>query len=343
MFCVECGKEGSIFKDGVCIDCYLKSHSFTKSPEILDITTCVHCESFKYKNTWSSEIFGEIIRKTIKNNFEISKELQKVDINTDCKEAKNGYECKVYISGFIDSHEITEEHNVLVRIKKTVCDVCSKRSGGYHEAIIQVRTDNRKFTDEELVSIQSFVERQVENLKTKGNRGLFITDFGQEHGGLDFFLSDRSAAQMITKKLQDEFGGNVKQSSKNIGMKDSKQIYRVTYLLRIPSLRKNDFIKVDDSFYQILSMQANRIKIIDLKTWEETNTDMKNLENAHIIGGLDLLREMIFVSQTEKEIQLMDQKTYKTYEIRKPKNISYKNKTIKTIKIENQIFLIPIK
>ena len=339
MFCVECGKEGPIFKDGVCVNCYLKSHSFTKGSEILDITTCAHCGAFKYKNTWTSELFGDLLKKTIKDNFDVDKDLKKIDINTDCKEAKDGYECKVYISGFIDGHEITEEHNLLVRIKRTVCDICSKRSGGYHEAIIQVRTDNRKLNAEELGNIQSFVENQVENLRAKGNRGLFITDVGDEHGGLDFFLSDRAAAQIITKKLQDEFGGNVKQSSKNIGMKDSRQLYRMTYLLRIPSFKKDDFIELKNNYFLIKSIHSNNVKLLNLSDWEETTLELKNMENAKILGGKELIKEMIVVSQTKYDIQVMDEKTYKIQIIKKPKTIEYKNDKIPIIKIGDSLFI----
>jgi len=75
MFCVECGKEGPIFRDGVCLECFLKSNSFTKGPELIDIPICVHCNSYKYKSNWLSELFGEVLKKFIKNNFTISRDI----------------------------------------------------------------------------------------------------------------------------------------------------------------------------------------------------------------------------------------------------------------------------
>ena len=53
IFCVECGNEYAIFKEGVCINCYLKTHSFTKGPEIIDIPICTNCMSYKIKNIWT--------------------------------------------------------------------------------------------------------------------------------------------------------------------------------------------------------------------------------------------------------------------------------------------------
>ncbi len=290
MFCVECGIEGEIYKDGVCIKCYLKNKKFSKGPEILDLPVCVHCQGYKYKNTWTNDLLDDILRRIIKNNFEISKELQNIDINIDFNETPRGLECKVYISGLIQEKEINEEHDLLIRLRKTVCEVCSRQFGGYHEAIIQVRTEKRKFSKEELINIKTTVETIIENMQGKGNRTLFIADIAEEHGGLDFYISDKNAAFNISKMLLDKYGGFIKQSSTNTGMKDSKQIYKMTYLVRIPPYKKGDFIQIDDNYYQIKYLQANKIKLINLLTWEESSTDLKNLEKARIFGGQEFIK-----------------------------------------------------
>ncbi len=341
MFCVECGIDGEIYKDGVCIKCYLKNKKFSKGPEILDLPVCVHCQGYKYKNTWTNDLLGDILRKIIKNKFEISKELQNIDINIDFIETPRGLECTVYISGLIQEKEINEEHDLLIRLRKTVCEICSRQFGGYHEAIIQVRTEKRKFSKEELINIKVTVEIIIENMQGKGNRTLFIADIAEEHGGLDFYISDKNAAFNISKMLLDKYGGFIKQSSTNTGMKDSKQIYKMTYLVRIPPYKKGDYIQIDDNYFQIKYLQANKIKIINLLTWEESSTDLKNLEKARILGGQDLLREMIVVSQTKSELQLMDEKTYELHIVKKPKEIQYVAKKIQVIKIDDFLFVSP--
>ena len=339
MFCVECGKEGPVFKEGVCLECYLKTHSFTKGPELIDIPVCSHCNSFKYKNTWTSDLFGDVIRRIIKNTFQISNELKKIDINTECKEEKERINCKVFISGFIDDVEISEEHELLVRLKKTACDVCSKKFGGYHEAIIQIRADKRNLTQKEINEIISNVEIFVENLKAKGNRTLFITDIGTEHGGIDFFLSEKGFGLAIINKIQRQYGGEIKKSSKNIGMKDSKQVYRVTYLLRLPAFRKGDFISCNDSYFYISSISKNKVHISELSSWNDQVLDYKQIKNVHIEGGNELIKEMILVNQTDNEVQVMDEKTFEIKIIKKPKKISFTSEKIKIIIIEDQTYL----
>jgi len=342
MFCVECGREGKIFRDGSCLSCYLKTHTFTEGPEIIDLTICPHCGSYRFKNTWYTDHIGDILKKLIKSNFKISNDLERVDINTECSDTKDGKKCKVFISGFIDSEEILEEHEIFVRFERVVCDVCSKRFGGYHEAIVQIRAENRKLKNDELKQIELTIKGLVEDLQAKGNRALFITDIAEEHGGLDYYISEKGAGLVIAKKIQEQFGGEIKQSSKNIGMKDGKQVYRMTYLIRLPSYEKGIFIKQNSSFYQIISFHGNKAKIIDLSKWIETTIDAKSIQKASTIGGEDLIKEMILVSQKEDEVQVMDQKNYEIKVIRKPKQVLFDSKTIKVVKLEDRLFLIPV-
>ena len=342
MFCVECGREGRIFKDGTCLKCYLKTHSFTKGPEIIDIPICSHCGSFKYKNTWLSELFGDVLRKEVKSNFQISKELDDVDINSECIETRVGMNCKIFISGFIENEEIMEEHEILVRFQRTVCDVCSKRFGGYHEAIVQIRAENRKLTEDELKNIRISIESLVDDLQAKGNRALFIADVAEEHRGLDFYISEKSAGLTIAKKVQEQYGGEIKQSSKNIGMKDGKQTYRMTYLIRLPLYEKGIFLKFNNSFYQIISFHGNKVKIIEISKWDETTVDLKSIQKANILGKQELVKDMILISQKKDEVQVMDQNNYEIKVIRKPKPVSFDSKTVKVVKLEDKLFLMPV-
>ena len=148
-------------------------------------------------------------------------------------------------------------------------------------------------------------------------------------------------ATTITKKIQDNYGGEIKKSSKNIGMKDSKQVYRMTYLIRLPSFRKGDFIFHDDTIFNITSISKDKAHALGLSRWIEKIFDVKELGRASIIGGDELIKEMILVSQTKEEMQVMDPKTYKTFEVRKPKNISFDSKKVRIVKIEDEIFLFP--
>ncbi|HWR63807.1 MAG TPA: NMD3-related protein [Candidatus Thermoplasmatota archaeon] len=341
MFCVECGKDEPIFRNGVCLSCYLKHTQFSKGPTIMDIAFCPRCSSYKHKNIWVQESFNDILKRHIKDAFSISPELKNVTIQTRCDEQDRIFQCMVFISGCLEGQQITEQYPLTVRIRRNTCDVCSREAGGYYEAIIQIRTEQRTFSKEELKTLRSAVETMVGQLQKSGKRGLFITDDDENRQGLDFFLSEKATAFSIAKKIQEQFGGEFKQSASTAGMKDSKEVFRMTYLVRIPAYRKDDFFSWDNSFFLIVSLHENKVRAIELSTWAEKVIDGKYIQPSKIFGGKERIKEMIFVSQSKKEIQLMDPKTYSTVEIPKPKIISIDTPMVKTVKLDDSLFLVP--
>lgn len=343
MFCVECGKDEPIFRNGVCLSCYLKHTQFSKGPAILDIIICPRCSSYKYKNTWVQESFDDILNRHIKDGFSINRELKNVQIQTRCKEQDRVIACMVFISGTLESQTITEQHPLTIRIRHNTCEVCSREAGGYYEAIVQIRAEQRKFTNAELRTLRSAVENMVVQFQESGKRGLFITDIDEKREGLDFFLSEKGTAFSIAKKIQDQYGGDFKQSASSAGMKDSRQVYRMTYLVRIPAYRKGDFFSFDNSFFLIVSLHENKVRAIELSAGVEKVIDGKEIKPSRIYGGTELIREMIVVSQSKNEIQLMDPKTYTTVEIRKPKTASIDAAMVKTVKLDDILFLVPEK
>ena len=249
----------------------------------------------------------------------------------------------VFISGSLEDQTITEQHPLTVRIRHNTCEICSREAGGYYEAILQIRAEQRTFTNAELKTLRSAVETMVGQFQESGKRGLFITDIAEKREGLDFFLSEKGTALSIAKKIQEQFGGDFKQSASSAGMKDSRQVYRMTYLVRIPAYRKGDFFSFDNSFFSIVSLHENKVRALELSTWTEKVIDGKDIQPSRIYGGKELIREMIVVSQSKNEIQLMDPKTYTTVEIRKPKTASVDTAMVKTVKLDGYLFLVPEK
>jgi nonsense-mediated mRNA decay protein 3 len=342
MFCVECGKE-EIYKNGICLNCYVQNTHFTFGPEIIDIIACSVCEGYKHKNNWFDESLEQAIRRHIKEVFTFSHELNEIKIDLMYDDTKKIIECTVEITGVINDKKILEKHTVVIRIKKTVCDVCSKQSGGYYEAVLQIRAENRTPSKKELALINQTVEAVITEHQSKGNRTLFIADTAKERGGIDYYISEKGSAYTIAKKIQEKYGGIIKQSSTNIGMKDSRQIYRMTYLIRLPSYQVGNFIEYNNSFYFITSISSVKVHVLELNSWSEQVVDGKNLQKVRVIGSFDRIKEMILVSQSTDEVQLMDPKNYKIFDIKKPMNVTFHKKSVSTALLDDYVYLLPEK
>jgi nonsense-mediated mRNA decay protein 3 len=344
MICVECGKESEIINNGLCLKCYIKSKRFSNGSELLEIIRCSNCNSYKFKNKWENQSLEQIIYRLLYKDFKINDELKKPEIKFQIIDNKNQYkkQLEVEISGSIFNIDIIEKHLIQINIKKEICDICSKKYGGYHEAIIQIRADRRNLTRTEINGIYTFVQDYIEDLQQKGNKNIFLTDFEKKENGLTFFISDNSIALTIIKKLQEIYSGDIKKSSKNIGMKDSKQIYRMTYLLRLYPYNKGDILSDKENFYYVKNISKDKINFVELEKWDENSYDVKDLNKFVKKGGDELIKDMILVSQTNDEVQIMDKNNYKIYIIRKPKKIFFNTDMIKIIQIQDRFFLLPL-
>lgn len=342
MFCVECGTEGPIYKNGVCLACYLKGARFTKGPAILDITTCPRCNAYKYKNTWIQESFNDALQRHLKAVFTISPELENARFQADCKEQDRMLSCLISISGTVNGQTVVEQHPLTVRLKNITCDICSREAGGYYEAILQIRADQRTFTPDELERLETQVTTQVNNAQ-RDKRNVYITDYEIKREGLDFFLSDKGVAQAIARRLQDQYGGEFKQSASNVGMKDSRQLYRVTYLIRLPRYQPGDFLLYQRTPMRVRSIRGNKAHLQSLATWVDSTVDAKTLQQASPISDLVRRKEMIVVSQTSSEVQLMDPDSYRIMTIPKPKKHTFSKEKTTVVRINDLDYLLPEK
>ena len=342
MICVDCGEEKEIFRNGSCLSCYLKTHQFTKGPDVFTIPYCVHCKSYKYKNLWYLDSFETVLIRYIKHYFSISHELENISFSFQCENADEYIKhCNIDISGVLGGNNISESHSIEIRIKNHVCDICSKQFGGYHEAIIQLRPEKKKFSDEKIDELLIFVEDQIISLQEK-NVNLFLADMGREHGGLDFYLSDKQAAFTIVKKIQETYGGYITTSSKNVGMKDGRQLYRDTYLLRLLPFDVEDLLRIHDTYFFIEKISKNSIHLLNLEKSEHSIHEASAIEDVVVLKSTDFVKEMIIVSQKETEIQVMDQKSYHIYVIKKPKDRRIDDEILPIIFIdEEHIYIYP--
>jgi NMD protein affecting ribosome stability and mRNA decay len=81
--------------------------------------------------------------------------------------------------------------------------------------------------------------------------------------------------------------------------------------------------------------------MINLESWEESINDVKSIHKAKKEGGQELVKDMILVSQTEKEIQVMDSKTYEIKILRVPKPVSLDSKMIKVVMLDDKLLIVP--
>ncbi|MBI4980078.1 hypothetical protein HZC30_00805 [Candidatus Woesearchaeota archaeon] len=107
----------------------------------------------------------------------------------------------------------------------------------YYEAILQLRD-----VSTELVEV---VYAEVERL------GMRIAQALDLENGVDVYLTDKSLTKTLARKLQENFGGEYKESTSIFGQKDGNEITRLTILFRGIGAKKGDIVEYKGDQYQI--------------------------------------------------------------------------------------------
>lgn len=213
MLCPICGKDEEKLVDGICNSCYTKQNPLTFKD--VDITVCVNCRTFFYRNKWTKfENLDEIFKRQLKKyNVNI--------LNVDLpKHVQNG---GVEVDGTVLVSANGVEYTVPVHIQYILCKKCGKIGTEYFEGTLQLRTVSQE--------VLSYVENDL--IFQKGN-GISCSKIVEHKLGNDYYMSSNKYIVKLGKNLKKKFGGEVLITRKLFSRSNetSKPIYRVTVLYK---------------------------------------------------------------------------------------------------------------
>lgn len=333
MFCVECGAEGKVY-ESLCEKCFLERHKLAELPEFLDIEMCKECGNFLVGSKWIKEpqerVVDMIIDRAISYENIVDNSHFKVQFfPEDEMNIAIVVECDMFVDDLRTSKEIQSK----VRFKPSQCVNCTRKKSHYYEAVLQIRADRRGLSEEEMDAVYEYVNERVD-----GASDAFISEEEKIHGGWDFHLSSKALARNISKELASMYGAQEESSAKLIGMKEGKELYRVTHSVRLPQYKVGDVINLEGVLYQITKMATN-VTAVDLESWKSIPFPPAELVGSAVVDSFKL--QAVLLVQTEDEIQIMDPDTMKTVTIKKPEGFQPEGEEISIIKCEKGIFASP--
>ncbi|MFW5912306.1 MAG: NMD3-related protein [Candidatus Hadarchaeota archaeon] len=257
-FCYECGalmEEKGPFIDGLCSDCFLKENALLKTPEDVALKICNTCGAYYMKNSVfdierdPQAEYLEAAKEIVSSKIEV---LQRNEAGTRYVKFEDSENADVAFQAEYESADtirvdlearvrltenqkdpLIERREVPVKIKKTTCQVCSKRSHGYYEALLQIRGED-ELSEERLGEI---LERlRIEFLEMRDRkREDYVSQVKRKHGGLNLYTSNSKLAKDMGRFLKKEYGAKTDHSAELVGQtEDGKDKYRVTVVARIP-------------------------------------------------------------------------------------------------------------
>jgi len=341
MFCVKCGKEENTY-EGLCKECYLSKRQFVTLPELVDVQVCPHCYAVRLKKTWiDAPTIDKAIELAIKESIKEDRDVEITGMRLDLVERDpRNYHAAVEVSFRAGELSATRNFKAGIRLKKDTCQRCGKKSGHYYEAIIQLRSSVKETGDKRLARAREHILSKVEKMGSE-SRNIFISKEESIHGGHDFFFSSNSAAKSISRELSKMFGAEVKSSPSMAGRKDGQDLVRMTYLVRLPEYDIGDLLEIDGEYFELKHLDGNKLTLVNLGSWQESSQSIGRLTDIRVLRREENVREAIIVSESSKELQIIDPESLKAIDVIKPAKYIGRRASVSMVRTKKGILLVP--
>lgn len=314
MLCLRCGKREQ-FVDNICEECILETVKPIDHPPIISEKVCPTCNRILKGKTWQ-ECPGDLgdaacqIAASCMSMIEGARDpsIQLSVAHADSNKFNIEGESRTNYKGVL----IEQELKIEVRISLSQCSFCSKQSGNYFEAIIQLRGLSG-LEDDEIDDLLFHIEDATQKTHLK-DPNVFITKTEKVKGGYDIYMGENAFAKQMAQKLHETYGGETKWSSSLFGRKDGRDIYRHTYLVRLPGFIVGDYLLKNDEPLKVVKI-SKRIMVRSLITNREISLDPGEAMSLRVMKRRDVEIDLVIVSHSEDEIQVLHPSTMRTVDL----------------------------
>ncbi|MPW38975.1 Nonsense-mediated mRNA decay NMD3 like protein [Thermococcus sp. 101 C5] len=377
-FCYRCGiseREGGPLIEGLCQVCFRKENPVLLIEDEINTELCQNCGSYKVRGTWVDprnyeleELIFEVADNALVENLLLDERVKEVKIvpkdeleeitelpvgtayvsfepvdwHIEYFPAIINYEVEVKARIHEMQKELHHEKKMLtVYVRQTVCPRCQKFLGGYFEAILQVRAEDRVLTKEEKDEISKLVEEKVDEIMKRDRMG-FIQDTIEKEEGIDFYMGSTSAARKLAQMIRDKYGGSISEAYQLVGQDrmTSKEVYRTSVSVRIPKFKVGDIVEdKKGNIYRVEGVSGKGLSLKNLSTHENEHKDWKTVKRDEIDTVEHERLEAMATSSTPREVQFMDMKNYETFELEKPEFEIEEGEVYKLVKVKGRYYI----
>ncbi|HTW55265.1 MAG TPA: 60S ribosomal export protein NMD3 [Thermoplasmata archaeon] len=236
-FCVLCGRAGRPLTDGVCADCAADRTPLVTVPEHAEVVVCPTCGARLAGRHWERAGTSELLTAEDLAPFLV--------VHADAGLRGVRWE-EGKATGTI--RELTGRARVRfrgierdvplamsVRTVHRTCPECSRRSGRYYTAIVQLRggaDDRREKAIPRRERLAGIWEAIVRESRADWRAALSWREELPE--GWDIYFTETLAARAVARLARQRFGASLTESASLFGRKDGRDVYRVTFCLRFP-------------------------------------------------------------------------------------------------------------
>ena len=253
-FCVVCGRTGLPLTDGVCADCAAARRTLVSARPHATVVLCPTCGAREVGKHWersgaSTKLGADDLTPFLVADPETAirrVEWRETGSNPLMKEIHGDVHLR------FRGLEKTVPVDFTTQIVHRTCPDCSRRSGHYYTALIQLRgpaEGSPRKASELRDRLDEIWAATMPSARAAWRAQHSWTERRPE--GWDHFFTETLAARSVARLFKDRFGAEVKESASLYGKKDGRDLYRVTFSVRLPVHLPGDFYVERGRLYRL--------------------------------------------------------------------------------------------
>lgn len=275
-----CGRETDILIEGLCPDCYRKTHPLARvKRDVVGIVRCPSCGAILYRGRWVRD--PKVIEKLILESIEYMGRVTNASIET--LSLRHGLNTAVVKVRGGSVHELIsdydEEVQVKVRYSEELCPRCRDMINERERAVVQIRS---------IIPMSGQLRRLIidivrkETIKDERSGFLRVEDVGGE--GFDIKLSDQGLARTIAYKIHKAVPSKVTESQSVVRGRGDKVVTKLSIsVILVPPLTRGSVIIYSNRPYYVLSYsQGGTFRLMELGNREVINVKLGDIIKGNV-------------------------------------------------------------
>jgi 60S ribosomal export protein NMD3 len=315
-FCPKCGKTTE--REGLCTDCTIGNTPWFTCKRRIQSIHCPSCGAVKEVNTWTdtererADLAVELAKTAVHFHPDVRKPSMAVTVVDN---TLNRSTATIALKGLLLNTPLTASCTVEIMWQKEQCDRCNRISGSYYEGIIQVRADGRLPSTFELQMSAGIAQQVEDTLQAGGERLSFIADTSETREGLDITVGSQHIGTLISQAIVTQLGGRFTTHPKLVGEKNGRQLYRITYSIRLPRYQKQDVVFSHGRYLELTHIESSHIRALDLFRGAPVSVREEDIER--LIGNHRDAVSALVAYADSNIVGILDPETCQTKELRK--------------------------
>jgi nonsense-mediated mRNA decay protein 3 len=254
-FCVRCGSTDRPMVGALCVRCWIEAHPPLRLPGRVSLVVCPMCGARQVGDHWEpgpppGVLRAEDLRRALEVDPKVTLRSLSWEESGDNPQLRPvRARARLELKG----EEWDAECATEVHLTYHVCPECSRKQGRFYTARLQLRGDasgglrQGRELREWLKRLWVRLER---DLPAPVKRALSFEEELKE--GWDIYFTGSTEARSAARALRDRYRARYQETASLYSRKGGQDIYRVTFLLRLPRALPGDHLELEGRLYRLV-------------------------------------------------------------------------------------------